>query len=71
MNELIEDTLKVSGTFSGSVQFSIQISYDAKLFAKDYFECNITTLLEGVNVMDPSELLITSLILNRYAVPVT
>ncbi len=46
-HELIEDTLKVSGTLSGSVQFSIQISYDAKLFAKDYFECNITTLLEG------------------------
>lgn len=44
--EPIKDRLKITGKLSGTAKLDIKIAYDAKLFAKDYFECNITTSTE-------------------------
>ena len=44
--EPIKDRLKITGKLSGTAKVDIKIAYDAKLLAKDYFECNITTSTE-------------------------
>lgn len=39
----LSDHFEVSGHLSGQLKAGIKIVYDAKLFRKDYIECNVTT----------------------------
>lgn len=41
----LSDHLEVSGHLSGQFKAGIKIVYDAKLFRKDYIECNVTTTI--------------------------